>query len=121
MDFKSEHSFEKRLIESQRIVSKYPDRVPIIIQPGKKDIPALDKCKYLVPHDLTMSQFLYVVRKKIPLQSSEQIFIFTADQKLPSTSHLLSQIYKEHKDKDGFLYLTYLKENTFGLSTKQIV
>jgi GABA(A) receptor-associated protein len=26
----------------------------------------------------------------------------------------MSSIYEEHKDKDGFLYVTYSGENTFG-------
>jgi GABA(A) receptor-associated protein len=28
---------------------------------------------------------------------------------------LLSAIYEEYKDEDGFLYITYSGENTFGL------
>jgi hypothetical protein len=27
---------------------------------------------------------------------------------------LMSSIYEEHKDEDGFLYITYSGENTFG-------
>ena len=26
----------------------------------------------------------------------------------------MSSIYEEHKDEDGFLYMTYSGENTFG-------
>ena len=35
---------------------------------------------------------------------------------LPSrpTAHLMSTIYEEQKDEDGFLYITYSGENTFG-------
>lgn len=29
---------------------------------------------------------------------------------------MMSSIYDEHKDEDGFLYFTYSGENTFGLS-----
>ena len=28
---------------------------------------------------------------------------------------LMSAIYEENKDEDGFLYMTYSGENTFGL------
>jgi hypothetical protein len=28
---------------------------------------------------------------------------------------LMSSIYEENKDEDGFLYMTYSGENTFGL------
>jgi hypothetical protein len=27
---------------------------------------------------------------------------------------LMSTIYEDHKDEDGFLYITYSGENTFG-------
>ena len=27
---------------------------------------------------------------------------------------MMSAIYEEHKDEDGFLYMTYSGENTFG-------
>lgn len=30
------------------------------------------------------------------------------------TASLMSAIYEEHKDEDGFLYMTYSGENTFG-------
>lgn len=28
----------------------------------------------------------------------------------------MSALYEEHKDEDGFLYMTYSGENTFGSS-----
>lgn len=31
-----------------------------------------------------------------------------------STAALMSNIYEEQKDVDGFLYITYSGENTFG-------
>jgi GABA(A) receptor-associated protein len=33
---------------------------------------------------------------------------------LPPAASLMSQIYKEHKDTDGFLYVIYSGESTFG-------
>jgi GABA(A) receptor-associated protein len=34
---------------------------------------------------------------------------------LPPTAAMMSAIYDENKDEDGFLYMTYSGENTFGL------
>ena len=31
-----------------------------------------------------------------------------------SAAALMSDIYQDHKDEDGFLYITYSGENTFG-------
>ena len=69
--------------------------------------------RYLVPSDLTVGQFVYVIRKRIKLEPEKAIFIFV-NNTLPSTAALMSQIYKDHKDEDGFLYVTYSGENTFG-------
>jgi len=73
----------------------------------KSDIPIIDKKKYLVPSDLTVGQFCYVIRKRIKLAPEKAIFIFV-NEVLPPTAALMSSIYEEHKDEDGFLYITYL-------------
>lgn len=105
---------DKRASESSRIRSKYNDRVPVIVERAEKsDIPALDKKKYLVPADLTVGQFVFVIRKRIKLSAEKAIFIFV-NNVLPPTAALMSAIYEEHKDEDGFLYVTYSGENTFG-------
>ncbi|KAF3448356.1 hypothetical protein FNV43_RR09069 [Rhamnella rubrinervis] len=112
--FKQEHDLEKRRAEAARIREKYPDRIPVIVEKGEKsDIPNIDKKKYLVPSDLTVGQFVYVIRKRIKLSAEKAIFIFV-DNVLPPTGAIMSAIYEEKKDEDGFLYVTYSGENTFG-------
>jgi len=88
--------------------------VPVIVERAEKsDAPTLDKKKYLVPADLTVGQFVYVIRKRIKLSAEKAIFIFV-NNVLPPTAALMSAVYEEHKDEDGFLYVTYSGENTFG-------
>ncbi|MCO5577661.1 hypothetical protein L7F22_031492 [Adiantum nelumboides] len=48
----------------------------------RTDIPTIDKKKYLVPSDLTVGQFVYVIRKRIKLAPEKAIFIFV-DEVLP--------------------------------------
>ncbi|CAJ0915905.1 7989_t:CDS:2 [Entrophospora sp. SA101] len=113
--FKNEHPFEKRKGEAEKIRIKYPDRIPVICEKAEKsDIATIDKKKYLVPADLTVGQFVYVIRKRIKLSSEKAIFIFVGEV-LPPTAALMSNVYEEYKDKDGFLYVTYSGENTFGI------
>ncbi|XP_033133222.1 autophagy-related protein 8f isoform X1 [Brassica rapa] len=105
---------EKRSAEAARIREKYPDRIPVIVEKAEKsDIPTIDKKKYLVPADLTVGQFVYVIRKRIKLSAEKAIFIFV-DNVLPPTGALMSAVYEEKKEEDGFLYVTYSGENTFG-------
>ncbi|KMZ58411.1 Autophagy 8 [Zostera marina] len=112
--FKQDHDFEKRKAEASRIREKYPDRIPVIVEKAERsDIPSIDKKKYLVPADLTVGQFVYVIRKRIKLSAEKAIFIFV-DNALPPTGSMLSTIYDDKKDEDGFLYVNYSGENTFG-------
>ena len=114
MTYKKEHDLETRKAESQKIRTKYPDRIPIIVERDlKSDIVDIDKKKYLVPSDLTMGQFQYVIRKRIKLDSTKALFVFI-NNTLPPTSSLVGQIYNEKADEDGFLYINYSSENTFG-------
>jgi len=113
--FKQIHSVEKRLSESSRIRSKYPERVPVIIEKDfNSDIIDLDKNKYLVPDELTIGQLVYVIRKRIKLPPEKAIFIFIDRTTLAPTSALLSNVYEEHKNEDGFLYVTYSGQDSFG-------
>jgi GABA(A) receptor-associated protein len=82
---------------------KYSDRIPVICEKVEKsDIATIDKKKYLVPADLTVGQFVYVIRKRIKLSPEKAIFIFV-DEVLPPTAALMSSIYEEHKDEDGYV------------------
>lgn len=116
MKFTSQHTFAARLKESRRIMSEYPDRLPVICERSENnssDIPKIDKIKYLAPLDLTISQFLHVIRNKIKLSAEKAIFLFV-DGTIPPGSAFISQIYSQHKNSDGFLYFTYSGENVFG-------
>merc|ERR1711970_635192 len=119
--FKEEHPFEKRVEEADKIRKKHPDRIPVICEKAEgSDIPEIDHKKYLVPQELTVGQFVYVVRKRLRLPPEKAIFIFV-DGHLPSTgAALMSQMYKDYKDQDGFLYITYSGENTFGAAEVNI-
>lgn len=115
--FKQEYSEQKRVMEARRIRQKYPDRIPIIVEQARdQDFAAVDmKRKYLVPGELTLGQFVYIVRKRLKLNAEKAIFLATAGGIMPATTQLIGTIDSEHKDKDdGFLYLVYSAENTFG-------
>ncbi len=110
----------KRRAESDRIRIKYPDRLPIILeQAASKDFPLSDnmKRKFLVPGELTVGQFLYTVRKRLDLDASTAVFLSThkGDRAIMHpTARLLAQVDAENRDEDGFLYMVYCGENTFG-------
>ena len=85
----------------------------IVEKADKSDIPNIDKKKYLVPSDLTLSQLIFVIRRRIRVTPEKALFVFIKNT-LPPNAALMSDLYAEHKDEDGFLYLLYSGENTFG-------
>jgi GABA(A) receptor-associated protein len=115
-EFKKNHPFEKRKAEALRIKAKYPDRIPVIIENADNTLRKLDKKKYLVPMDLTAGQLIYIVRKRIKLAPEEAVFVFI-NNTLPPSGMLISQLYEEHRDEDGFMYATISSESCFGLNT----
>jgi len=113
--YKKNNSLEKRCKESENILKKYPNRIPVIVERSEKckEINDIDKNKFLVPNDLTMNQFIYVVRKRLKLSSEKALFVFINDKLMPN-SRTLYEIYQEEKEEDDFLYMKYASENTFG-------
>ena len=113
--FKDRNEFTDREAEATRVREKYPNRYPLIVEKaiGTNIIENIDKTKFLVPGDLTMGQMIYVIRKRIKLSSEKALFIFI-DDVMPTTGENISSIYNKYKDEDGFLYIKYSGENTFG-------
>jgi GABA(A) receptor-associated protein len=99
---------------ADRIKSKYQNRIPVLVWEVGKDI-EVAKRKFIVPTDITIGQFLYVLRKQLKnITAGDGIFLFITDVNtmLPA-GDLMGKIYNEH-NVDGFLRLTVTKENAFG-------
>ncbi|EJT98529.1 autophagy protein 8 [Dacryopinax primogenitus] len=113
--FKQEHSFGSRQKESARLRAQYPDRIPIIVERAEgSNAPPLDRTRFLVPSDLSVGQFHYIIRKRIKLRPEDAIFLFVQEATMPPTATLMSAMYEQYQDEDGFLYVKYAGENTFG-------
>jgi len=98
----------------ERILEKYPGRVPVYVNKKEgSNIEEITKHKYLVPKEMTMGNFIYVLRKNITLKPSQALFVFV-DNLIVSNSEMLGEIYNRHKNEDGFLYVIYSSESTFG-------
>ena len=109
----NDKTFEEKIVYSSALKNKYPDRIPVIIEKSKKDDPDIDKNKYLVPKYLNISEFLHIIRKRIKIDSKKAIFIFINNTLTPMNI-TMGDIYQTHKCNDGFLYVKYTLENTFG-------
>lgn len=108
------HSFTQCVEESARILARYPDRIPVLVeQADSSRLPDIDKIKFLVPYDMTIGQFISVIRRRISLSPEMGLFLFIG-QILPNGGQYMRDLYKEYKDERGFLHIQYSGENVFG-------
>jgi len=47
------------------------------------------------------------------MNAEQSLFLFI-NNKIPPTITTISMMYDENKDEDGFMYVVYTGENTFG-------
>lgn len=113
--FKQEKSFDERKKDCDKAKKRYPNRIPVICEKHPdSNLTEIDKKKYLVPRDMTVSTFIYVLRKRIDkLDKQQAIYLFVGNT-IPQVSKQMADVYQEHADDDGFLYMTYSAESTFG-------
>lgn len=120
---RDEVPFEKRAAEAHRIRAKYPNRIPVICERApRSDLPIIDKKKFLVPMNMLMGEFKYIIHKHInqcahnagiPMTHEKTIYLFV-DNNAPKAGALIQEIYEQHVSQDGFLYIEYSAENTLG-------
>lgn len=103
-------------MNAHEAMRKYPTRVAvwIAVAPDEKNLHNLDRHKYLIERDMTMAQVVYIIRNKMVLEKSMALFVMVGDGVLPPSSASVGDMYEAHHDKDGYLYVTYRCERTFG-------
>lgn len=65
----------------------------IVEKAPKARIGDLDKKKYLVPSDLTVGQFYFLIRKRIQLRPEDALFFFV-NNVIPPTSATMGSLYQ---------------------------
>lgn len=64
----------------------------IVEKAPKSRIGELDKKKYLVPSDLTVGQFYFLIRKRVHLRPEDALFFFV-NNVIPPTSATMGSLY----------------------------
>ncbi|XP_058389871.1 microtubule-associated proteins 1A/1B light chain 3C-like [Diceros bicornis minor] len=114
--FKQRKSLGKVLEEVAGIRVKFPGKIPVVVEryPREQVLPSLDKTKFLVPQELTMTQFLGVVQSRMVLGATAAVYLLVNSRNMVSMSVTMAEIYRDYRDEDGFLYLTYASQEVFG-------
>ena len=72
--------------------------------------------KYLVPRELTLAQLSTIVRNRLSLNQAESFFLFSSGGVMVTMSSTVQELYAANMDNDGFLYIEYASQETFGAS-----
>lgn len=119
--FKKSKSINERIDESTGAMTKYPDRVPVIVEKTKEsNAPLLKRFKFLVDKDATLGKFMHEIRCRMNIAPEHALFFHINGKMCPSTFGM-GYIYSINRDADGFLYVTYSLENVFGNMTMGLV
>lgn len=112
--FKKENGLEKRKILSTKLKLTYPGIVPIVVGPvPNQNLGPLRKNKFLLLDHFTVATFMNNLRTQGYLESQQNIFLFCNNVMLVGSMNI-GDIYNRFKNEDGFLYIRYGVENTFG-------
>ena len=114
--YKKDHTLEERKNESSRILKEYINRMPVVCERApNSNLESLKKTKYLVPSDMTVAQFQFLIRRNLDLNEYSALYFITADNKTITGDRTMMEVYNIFKDKqDNFLYLYYASELTWG-------
>lgn len=114
--FKSRKSLPARLEETKKIKSRFPSKVPVVVERYRKEqeLPPLDKTKFLVPEDISISQFSTIIRNRMSIKPSQAFFLMVNKKSMMTLSQSMAEVYEQESDEDGFLYMIYCSQEGFG-------
>jgi GABA(A) receptor-associated protein len=96
------------------LLEKHPTRTPIIVRIDDNiGSDQKGKLKYLVPNNMTVGEFMCLIRRRLKMKAEKGIFMFV-NNVLPSITSTMGELHNIHENKEGILELTVKMENTFG-------
>ncbi|CAL5394539.1 unnamed protein product [Camellia sinensis] len=111
---KLQHPLEMRHTEIASIKDEQRDGIPVILEKAEgSEILDMPRKKFLVPTDMSVGQFMCVIRKTFKIKPEKAMIILLRNFVI-ATALSMAEIYQANKREDGCLYMSYAEENTYG-------
>ena len=109
----------KRKKFGYKIREMYTDRVPIVIKKSPNASFDLSKIKFLSPEDISISRFMYELKKYIyysdDRKAQDVTYFLICNNVILTNTMLMGQVYKRYMDKlSGCLFINLSEESVFG-------
>ena len=95
--------FEERQKNSAMLLRDNPLRIPVLVTCNNGRI-SMRKHEFLVPKQLKVVHFTATLRRSINLGPESAIYLYAKNHILKQ-DRLMGEVYENHKDADGFLYV----------------
>ena len=67
-----------------------------------------------MPQSFNVTEVVTIVRKKLHLPKEQSLFLLVDGKHIMKQSQSLREIYEKYRNEDGFLYVMYAQENSYG-------